>query len=99
MSGISYPSSWQYRNTKCYLAEVSPISAILGVVGRLQCVPKMPKNEKDVNWHLCILPRLRRTLEQELFEGFPGVPAPEPARGSSDLPSNLHGVDDPKPGH
>ena len=67
IKGKAEPYKWQELFTKINLSSVAPVSAVLGVIGRLFGVPGIPQLEMDTNGHLMILPVLRRSVLQDLF--------------------------------
>ena len=71
MTRAKQPLTWDQMQDHVYLLMVSPLSAVLGLVGRWLCAPHCPNSDKDVNRHLAILPCLHRILLAELYLGGP----------------------------
>ena len=71
MSSVQHPWDWRWVQSHVYLTEVSPLSAMLGLIGRWLNVSKMPKTDTDVNRHLGILPQFCRELLKELYTDPP----------------------------
>ena len=80
MPGVTSSLNWTYAKSFIYLAEVCPLNAVLGLIGRWWCRPQMPKTERDITGHMGILQQLRRILLKELYPEFPArVPRLEEA--------------------